>query len=952
MCQLHLSKALPFLLLICMLVFPAAAFSGSGAGTSNSPYLVETPAQFLEIRDAPSAYYKLTADIEMKDAGTWVAIPSGNPHIDGGRHVVSNLTISGGGMYAYANGASFRNIVFYKPKVISEHTASASRYTGVLVAKGDGEANIVCVGVVDGDISSTISGTAHKGMFFGYFDGGVIANQCFTTGKLSIPSGTGTKRVGGFIGSTGATGITIHRCYSDVPKPGTSVFGGFCGAGTLNKGIGYSYYNNDTVSYPISGESITGIIGITDLTNTEYFDEWLTYDGAEWVMSDSLSPLAGKPCFSWMPKPYVLIPSDLSLTVTPTSGVEANRDYFDVTWNDTAESDATGHTLTITDPEGNTHYVGVGKDGATSLRPNSEGVWSVVFTCSDATLSETVTVVPYVANASALSLTLSRDAVDVNNEVTLVWSDSEDSEQTNHTVTIYNPDNSVYQIWKASSGVKSFTPSIIGTYRIEFSCSDAIISKNLPVTEYIPPLVGSISVQNNRGIGQETLIEWQLPYSAPAKLSTTGEPFDHYEVRVYEGEDWVNTYNTGITNGAGSKKIMPISVLKNVNSASTVLTYRLVGVDTSGGIEEIDAMSRIFTIHAPVAQSAVPAPSNIHRQDITVTLDLNSMRGLLSYLHGLRMNWMVYDGNEWSGDTEVIQILSSMGTVNSSGWMTVTYTFTEDILPELPEGGYAVINLAYVIEKNGEQTEYEWGDYTIYPASIPHVMEWRDLTSGSTINSANTGTKVAFYFDIGTATLEYPDARTFYLFMQDYNPVTKEWEFVDDPANPELTYMLYTGDISMYEDLNEPMYIEVIAGEPGKTRVVLYCFDLTDVNEEHGYIAATSPTFTATTNWLSPNTGADTAGGIFGITGDAVKTVVGVFIVFGCAMIPMLVFKNQHPMVILLCAVGGMVIALAIGFIPFWVVLLLAIVAIALMLMNVRGGNTQVVQQEPPGGSP
>lgn len=67
-----MKKALSLMVILCLLavVFPgviiAEAFSGEGAGTDESPFIIKTTAQFLEINERPSAVYRLEAEEPIK----------------------------------------------------------------------------------------------------------------------------------------------------------------------------------------------------------------------------------------------------------------------------------------------------------------------------------------------------------------------------------------------------------------------------------------------------------------------------------------------------------------------------------------------------------------------------------------------------------------------------------------------------------------------------------------------------------------------------------------------------------------------------------------------------------------------------------------------------------------------------------------------------------------------
>jgi len=69
------------------------------------------------------------------------------------------------------------------------------------------------------------------------------------------------------------------------------------------------------------------------------------------------------------------------------------------------------------------------------------------------------------------------------------------------------------------------------------------------------------------------------------------------------------------------------------------------------------------------------------------------------------------------------------------------------------------------------------------------------------------------------------------------------------------------------------------------------------------------------------------------------KLVIGMLIVIACAAIPPLVFGNSHPMVVLIGGIGGLIIGFALTLIPFWILLLLAIAAIAMVILKRPWGS-------------
>lgn len=92
--------SLLFFCLFSLAVFTeeAAAFSGTGSGSIEEPYIILTAAQLYEVRDELDAHYQLGADIDLSVYENWVPIGElGNNFtgsFDGNGYVISNLTIN------------------------------------------------------------------------------------------------------------------------------------------------------------------------------------------------------------------------------------------------------------------------------------------------------------------------------------------------------------------------------------------------------------------------------------------------------------------------------------------------------------------------------------------------------------------------------------------------------------------------------------------------------------------------------------------------------------------------------------------------------------------------------------------------------------------------------------------------------------------------------------------
>ncbi|WP_027629552.1 hypothetical protein [Ruminiclostridium cellobioparum] len=122
----------------------AFAFSGSGAGTSASPYEITTRAQLEEVKNNLSAYYKLTTNIDLQNA-EWTPIGTQKTpfigNFDGNDYTINNLTINKGtadyiGFFGYINNATIKNVKLNNVSVTGKNNV------GALVGFATGKTNL------------------------------------------------------------------------------------------------------------------------------------------------------------------------------------------------------------------------------------------------------------------------------------------------------------------------------------------------------------------------------------------------------------------------------------------------------------------------------------------------------------------------------------------------------------------------------------------------------------------------------------------------------------------------------------------------------------------------------------------------------------------------------------------------------------------------------------------
>lgn len=218
-------------LCLCSLTAAFAQFSGSGSGTENDPYLIFYADQLTQVRNflgKSGVYFKLMSDIDLTD---WIEENSPNQGwqpigvssskfqgiFDGNNHTISNLNIdrpssSAVGLFGYADGATFNNIVIVETTITgngdvgavcgnaSSSTFSNCKVTATINAKGNTVGGIA--GSASGTFTNnkvtntTINGNDNVGGIVGY-----TGNATFTSNDVSAMIG-GKNQVGGILGNT------------------------------------------------------------------------------------------------------------------------------------------------------------------------------------------------------------------------------------------------------------------------------------------------------------------------------------------------------------------------------------------------------------------------------------------------------------------------------------------------------------------------------------------------------------------------------------------------------------------------------------------------------------------------------------------------------------------------------------------------------------------------------
>lgn len=321
-----LSILLTSILIISMLPFNALRISATattgfagGSGTENDPYLIETKYHLNNIRNYPSAHFKMVADIEFKnydfsEYGDFYNHGYGfNPIggtsgftgvFDGNNHVIKNLHIESPGLRVglfNENRGTIRNVGIVNSFISAsypEEASTLSMYAGSIAAKNygriencynTGSVSVVYsnnhlytyVGGIAGDNRGTISDCNNQGSVSdknkngeASFLGGIagmnkssIVKNCYNSGSVSASNSSDDAFAGGITGNN--DNGTIENCHnigsvSALASSSNEFSGGI--AATNNSNIKNSYNAGTvTVSNSSAGKvNVGGIVATND----------------------------------------------------------------------------------------------------------------------------------------------------------------------------------------------------------------------------------------------------------------------------------------------------------------------------------------------------------------------------------------------------------------------------------------------------------------------------------------------------------------------------------------------------------------------------------------------------------------------------------------------------------------------------------------------------------------
>jgi hypothetical protein len=234
-------KPVPLVLALALILAPisstqASAFSGSGGGTEEDPYLVSDCQELQEINDEKQAYYQLVTNIDCSDTINW---NEGEGFVPIGDSMVP--------FTGELDGQDFAVNGIYIHREFSERQGIFG-----MVGSGDNQVGLI-KNIYFGDID--ITGTAFTGGVVGQLYGQL--NRVHAEGQVQ-----GTTEVGGLVGTHGGTFDTVINSRADVDVTGDALgIGGLVGYNDNDSEIINSYATGSVTGVGEDSQRVGGLVG-------------------------------------------------------------------------------------------------------------------------------------------------------------------------------------------------------------------------------------------------------------------------------------------------------------------------------------------------------------------------------------------------------------------------------------------------------------------------------------------------------------------------------------------------------------------------------------------------------------------------------------------------------------------------------------------------------------------
>ena len=225
-------QVIAFTYLISLFAFPflvtekAYGFSGVGAGTEESPYIITTCVQLQEMDDELDAFYELGANIDCSDTENWNSGAGFDPvgtftgSFDGSNYIIENLTInrpstSSVGLFGYNSGGTITNA-----HVLSSFVAGRDYVGGIVGYMDDGVVNHSSFNITSTDHTCATGdcvqvGSSYGGGVIGYIEGDLDVNNIASSGGVNFETGQSPYSLAGLIGYQGF-GVVLTDSYTSA----------------------------------------------------------------------------------------------------------------------------------------------------------------------------------------------------------------------------------------------------------------------------------------------------------------------------------------------------------------------------------------------------------------------------------------------------------------------------------------------------------------------------------------------------------------------------------------------------------------------------------------------------------------------------------------------------------------------------------------------------------------
>ena len=147
---------------------PLNKFQLGGSGTAESPYLISTLGDLMQISNAPDAHFRIANDIDAENVTMPQCKGTFTGSIDGGNHVVSNLSVSSTGLLGSIVGVTpadentpsstvIKDLIIYNPTITLDSNKSTSGLLAGSVSQYASISNVHVYGlnVEDADFDSS-----------------------------------------------------------------------------------------------------------------------------------------------------------------------------------------------------------------------------------------------------------------------------------------------------------------------------------------------------------------------------------------------------------------------------------------------------------------------------------------------------------------------------------------------------------------------------------------------------------------------------------------------------------------------------------------------------------------------------------------------------------------------------------------------------------------------------